>query len=211
MTACATPRVIPPSAAEPSHPVSDDADSDNLLVRTRAGNPEAFGEFYDHQAPALLRWFSRRTAAGDVAAELTAETFAEALASLDGYRPDSGPPAAWLYGIAHNQFRHWLRSKRVRDSARSALGLHVQLPTEDDIEMVEIRADIQAVSGELGRAWVGLSEGVREAITERVVEGRSYAEVAEHLGCSEGAARVRVSRGLSQLLEELNREGVHDV
>ena len=37
----------------------------------------------------------------------------------------------------------------------------------------------------------------------RVAEQRPYGEVAALLGCSEGAARVRVSRGLTRLAEEL--------
>ena len=36
-------------------------------------------------------------------------------------------------------------------------------------------------------------------MTLRVVEGRSYAEVAEALVCTEQAARARVSRGLKRL------------
>jgi len=40
-----------------------------------------------------------------------------------------------------------------------------------------------------------------EALTLRVARGLSYPEVAGLLGCSEGAARVRVSRGLARLTE----------
>jgi RNA polymerase sigma-70 factor (ECF subfamily) len=49
-----------------------------------------------------------------------------------------------------------------------------------------------------------LSEEQRYARTLRVVEGRPYNEVAEHLSCTEETARARVSRGLRRLARVLD-------
>jgi RNA polymerase sigma-70 factor (ECF subfamily) len=71
----------------------------DLLTRAKDGDVTAFARFYDEEAGPLLRWFARRTAAADVAADLCAETFATALGSLHRYSPDKGSaPQAWLYG-----------------------------------------------------------------------------------------------------------------
>jgi RNA polymerase sigma factor (sigma-70 family) len=46
-----------------------------------------------------------------------------------------------------------------------------------------------------------LSPSVAAAVSLRVMRELPYSEVAERLGCSEGAARVRVARGLSLIAD----------
>lgn len=176
------------------------------LSRAQGGDVDAFGHFYDQHARDLLRWFQRRTAAADTAADLCAETFAQALGSLSGYDADRGEPAAWLFGIARNQLRHWHRRLEVDRRARQRLQIHVTSPAEDDLDLVDLRADLETRLGPLARSLERLSPGVREAVVARVVDGLSYAEVATLAGCSAGAARVRVSRGLASLLADLGDE-----
>jgi len=43
----------------------------------------------------------------------------------------------------------------------------------------------------------------REALRLRVIDGRSYREIAAVLGCSEDVVRARVSRGLKRLAAQL--------
>ncbi len=181
----------------------------NPLTRTRDGDGEAFGEFYDDTATELLGWFRYRTASQDTAAELTAETFSEALRSLDTYDAQRGSPVQWLYGIAHHQLHHWWRSERVRRNAREQLQIHVDVPNEDDTDLVELRTDLESAIGPLTRAMADLSEPLRKAVSARVLRQRSYAQVAEELGCSTGAARVRVSRGLAEMQSHLKAAGVN--
>lgn len=181
----------------------------NPLTRTRDGHAEAFGEFYDDTAAGLLAWFRSRTASQDTASELTAETFAEALQSLHTYDLDRGSPTQWLYGIAHHQLHHWWRAERVRRTARRQLHIDVQVLGDDEIDLVEFRADLESALGPLAQALAELTEPLREAVSARVVDQLAYVEVAERLGCSTGAARVRVSRGLAQMQSHLKAAGVN--
>jgi len=57
-----------------------------------------FERLYDGNAESVLRFFFRRTGSADVAADLTAETFAAALESLESYRPSMGSSRQWLFG-----------------------------------------------------------------------------------------------------------------
>ena len=50
-------------------------------------DPEAFGVFYDRHVRALLGYFARRTRDPEVAADLTAETFASALVARRRFKP----------------------------------------------------------------------------------------------------------------------------
>ncbi len=63
-----------------------DETDDALLT---SGDLEDFGRFYDHYARTLLGFFQRRTGDPEVAADLTAETFAAALVARSRYRPSS--------------------------------------------------------------------------------------------------------------------------
>jgi RNA polymerase sigma factor (sigma-70 family) len=200
----AAPPVAPSMTGRHGVRVEGASSDPDLLERARDGDVEAFARFYDQESEPLLRWFRRRTAAADVAADLCAETFATVLGSLDRYEARRGrAPAAWLYGIAHNEFRHWLRRRQVQDRARHRLGISLRVPEPDDLDLIELRADLETLAGPLEVALATLSDPVRRAVLLRVVDELPYASVAGRLGCSEGAARVRVSRGLAQMLDHL--------
>ncbi len=178
--------------------------SPDLLERAQAGEVAAFETFYLDTVEGLLRWFRQRTAASDVAADLCAETYSKALASLHTYDAERAPaPSAWLYGIAKNELRTYARRSRVADSARRRLGVDVGTMHEDDLDLVAIRVDLERFTGPLGDGMQSLSAKVRDAVILRVVEQLPYVEVARRAGCSEVAARARVTRGLSQLWEQL--------
>ncbi len=178
--------------------------SQDLLERAQSGDVAAFEKFYLETVEGLLRWFRRRTAAGDVAADLCAETYSKALASLDAYDSSRAPaPSAWLYGIAKNELRTYARRQRVADSARRRLAVEVGTLHEDDLDLLEIRVDLEHFTGPLRDGMQSLSVKLRDAVTLRVVEQLPYAEVARRAGCSEVAARARVARGLSQLWDQL--------
>ena len=55
-------------------------------------DPEAFGVFYDRHVKSLLGYFARRTREPEVAADLTAETFASALVARRRFKPGGHPP-----------------------------------------------------------------------------------------------------------------------
>ena len=59
-----------------------------LLV---SDEPEDFGRFYDRYVQSLLAYFQRRTRDPEAAADLTAETFAAALAARARFRPRATP------------------------------------------------------------------------------------------------------------------------
>ena len=72
---------------------------------------------------------------------------------------------------------------------------------EGGYERVEALRDIGRLVEPLAAAVAALPESVRRAIELRVLDQMEYASVAEQLGCTQGAARVRVSRGLKQLFD----------
>jgi RNA polymerase sigma-70 factor (ECF subfamily) len=70
---------------------------------------------------------------------------------------------------------------------------------DDDYDRVEELIDFERFGEALEEAMSVLPEEQREAVRLRVVDERSYGEVAAELGCTEPTARMRVSRGLRRI------------
>ena len=173
-----------------------------LLVRAKT-DPEAFGELYDRCATDLKGWFLRRTGSPHLAMELTAETFAQALAGVHRYDPTVGNGWGWLFGIATHQFLQLLRRGEVDRRHRQKLAIATPTVALDEVDRAIDAADAQQLLPHLQVALDGLSDGIREAVELRVGLELTYAEVAARLGVTEGHARVRVRRGLRQLATAL--------
>lgn len=166
---------------------------------------------FDEHAEALLRWLQARTASREVAADLCAETFAIALEQHRSFDADRGEVGAWLWGIARNLFRQYLRTAQVERRARERLAIHTPRVTHDEIGEVDDRLDAQLRIGQLDELLDGLGTSVATAVRLRVIDRLSYEDVARHCGCSVGAARVRVSRGLAALLGDVEDPGRDEV
>jgi RNA polymerase sigma factor (sigma-70 family) len=172
--------------------------TDAELVRAARTDPDAFAELYRRHARAIASWFGARTPER-IAGELTAETFAQAVLSLQRFRDEAdGSAAPWIYGIARNVLRRSLERERVETAARRRLGVPIR-SYEGDFDAAEERLDAESLRPALSAALERLPSGQREAVELRIVRALSYEDVASSLGCSEVAARIRVARGLSSL------------
>ena len=101
----------------------DDPRTDARLLKDSARDAGAFGIFYDRHAREVSTYFVRRTADYALAADLTAETFAQAFASRRRYRNSGARASAWLFTIAARQLNEFFRQERVSSKYRSRLSL----------------------------------------------------------------------------------------
>ena len=170
------------------------------MAAVTRGDEAAFSALYRRYLPLVTRWCLRQTGSRELAADLTAEVFAAALRSSRRYRPERGTVGAWLTGIARNKLLESRRRGRVEDSARRRLGLEPVALADADLERVE---ELASVDIELEGLLAGLSADQRQALLLRVVEERSYEEIAAELRCSESVVRQRVSRSLKTLKSRL--------
>lgn len=179
-------------------PVCDE--DGRLLVAARASG-DSFGEFYDRNQRRVIAYFYRRTFCPHTSAELSAETFAQAWASRNRFDESSGTGRAWLFGIAGNLYKQWLRRGVVRNRARRQLGISTPDLTEDDLDRIDELIDTSDLRDGLQAALGQLSGATRDAVLMRVALDLPYEQVAALCGCTIGAARVRVARGLSTLAD----------
>ncbi len=168
--------------------------SDDDLLRWTPGDPDAFGAFYRRHEDAVLRYMVARVRDGELAADLTAETFAAALISAPRFRPRPEPAASWLFGIARNALRS---SPRSLPRGLRSRGLGMPPPELSDEDVTGIEALLSDVTAR--QMLQTLPEEQAGAIEARVIDDVSYEDIARRLRCSEAVVRKRVSRGLATL------------
>lgn len=166
----------------------------------------------DHRAAAT--WLVRAHA-GDVlslcraivrdattAEDLAQDTFASAFGGLSGLRLESSP-RTWLLAIArHRCLDHLRRLKRA------------PYAVAPDVEIVELHPDDGAPLGpellqrrdDVVRALEVLDEPSRALVMLRFRHGLEYDELAEVFGQKEGTIRMRLSRALAKMRQELEGE-----
>jgi RNA polymerase sigma factor (sigma-70 family) len=189
----------------PKHPGEDESDalSDGDLLRGSSSDPQLFGLFYDRHVTAILSYFMSRTACAHTAGDLTAETFAKALSGSHRFDESRGPARGWLFGIARHELAYSLRKEKVRDRALRRLGMRRPDLDQESLERIDALLDSQKHAASLKAALTTLPPAIMQAVVLRVGHDLPFVEVARQLNCSEGAARVRVSRGLAALHEAL--------
>lgn len=174
--------------------------TDAELLAAARQDPQAFREFYERHAVRVRAWFLRETGSEAVALDLTAETFAQAWRGVRRFRDEAeGSGAPWLFGIGRNLLRQYHRSWRVETAARARLGIPLAFAESDDYERADERMEAARLRPALRLAVGALPSEQRRALELRIVEQLPYDEVAGRLGCSQNAARIKVSRALKAL------------
>ena len=175
---------------------TDSARSDAELVRAvRGGDGRAFDELYERYADRLFNFLRRRV--GDAGEDLLQQTFLRAFEAAERWEPRASV-STWLYTIATNLARDHARREVVR-SAPSELTASERLPQLDATGAPESELSRSELREQLERAVRALPEHEQEAFILGKFEGRSYAEIAEILGTTEGAIKVRIHRAMKTL------------
>jgi RNA polymerase sigma factor (sigma-70 family) len=171
--------------------------TDEELLSAR--DAASFELFYTRHVDPLVGFFMRRTRDPELAADLTAETFAAALASRRRFRPEAGSAAGWLYGIGSKKLADAQRRGYAEMRARKRMGMERIELDDDDY------ARIEAASAEAPALALveRLAPEQREAVTAHVLDERGYGEIAEELHTSEAVVRKRVSRGLATMRQRM--------
>ena len=177
--------------------MSTATESDDELLASL--EPGSFAVFYRRHVEDLVAFFMRRTRDAELAADLTAETFAAALVARARFDPGRGSASAWLFGIALNKLARVERREAAERRARRRLGMERIELTDADIERIDALG-----SGERAHVLLErLSPQQRDAIRAHVIDERPYGEIARWQGTSEAVVRKRVSRGLAAVRKRM--------
>ena len=131
----------------------------------------------------------RRTGSHSEADELTQQVFADATAALTRGEPPRSM-RAWLFAVAERRFVDELRRRRRAAEVTAAL-----VPPSEHGEVETL--------GAVEDALRALPPEQRRLVVMRIVEDRSFGEIARELGCNESACKMRLSRALRRLRNDL--------
>lgn len=177
-----------------------------LLTAASKRDGAAFSVFYRRYLPAVIGYLLRETGDRELAADIAAEVFSAVLVSAGRYRPVTPTAMPWVIAIARNKLLMSYRRGRVEARARRSIGMDPIALSDVDLDAVERLAD--GAAGPVGALVDELPEDERTAVRARVLDERSYGDIARELHCSEMVVRKRVSRGLARVRDRIGeREG----
>ncbi len=165
-----------------------------LITRCRQGDLEAFGQIYARYARPVYRYAYHMLGDPDDADDLKQDAFVKAQRTLAGFRGDCSLQT-WLLKIVGNLCRDRLKSRLRRGEVAWKPEMENDLRDArdgggDPAALVE-RKDLHAtVYGVL----IGLPPAQRELIVLRDIEGLSYQQIADVLGCSVASVKLRLFR-----------------
>jgi RNA polymerase sigma-70 factor (ECF subfamily) len=169
-----------------------------LLARSRAEDPEAFGELVDRHKDLVVNYLTRLTGNRERAEDFAQETFVRFYQTLGRYR-EEGQMKAYLLRIATNLVHSEERRRRrwqviwpffSSDGHRSEPGPHEELVSGEERRLVS-------------RALAEVDLTYRAPLVLREIEDRSYDEIAEILGLNVGTVKSRLHRGRDMLRQKL--------
>jgi RNA polymerase sigma-70 factor (ECF subfamily) len=169
-----------------------------LLERFAAGDVEAFEALFRQHQCEVYRWIVRVVRDRAIAEDLTIETFWRMYRAHARFDAARGNCRGWLRRIATNAALDHLRRTRrevpLPDDPADA-------PKAPAAERSELR---QTILSAMNR----LSPRLRVAVVLALIEEEPYDAIAEALGISVSAVKVRVFRGVRILRKELSASGV---
>jgi RNA polymerase sigma factor (sigma-70 family) len=178
------------------HPPTTDGE---LLRRAAGGDADAFSVLYRRHETIVAGYLARRARHPELAADLTAETFAAAIAGAGGFRDEGQSALGWLLGIARNVLHRTWERGAIERRARERLGVERAAVSDATLERIEALIDASDPANPLLQALAELPEAQRDAVRAHVLDEEPYADLARRLGVSEATVRQRVSRGLGRL------------
>jgi RNA polymerase sigma-70 factor (ECF subfamily) len=164
-----------------------------LVGRTRAGEPDAFGTLVSRYYDACWRFAYHMLGERADAEDVVQEAFLRAYLAIGRY-DERDQFRGWLFRILTNQCRNALTSR----------GRRTRRFVQDDVALDTAPAPPPALGSTvqdaaLVRALAQLDPLQREALLLKYAEGLEYTEMSAMTGAGESALKMRVKRGSERL------------
>lgn len=169
--------------------------TDRVAPDFRAVVEENYGRVYN----LLLRLVGDR----DTAADLTQDTFVRACQAWHFFRGDC-QVYTWLFRIAVNLARNYLERRGRERRGEGPAGADDGFEVPDFAPSPEGEVQSRELGTLLARELAALRPDQREIIVLRDVQGLSYEEIAEVLGCSVAAVKSKLFRARTALRMRLS-------
>lgn len=170
-----------------------------LLAACRRGDREGLRLLFETYGDKVYSLAFYMTGSEPLAEDLTQDVFLRAFSGIAGFRGEASL-ATWLYRIVANACIDERRAQRrllPLDASQQREFMVQQCQQERNYLRHEIAHAVRA-------AMTRLKPNLRLTLLLRYVEGLSYEEIAQALGCSSGTVGARLNRGHKILARELS-------
>ena len=182
-----------------------DAETERSLIERAKKDSEAFGTLFEEHYPTTFAYVFRRVPDWNLSKDITSEVFFKAFKGLWRYRWQGIPFSSWLYRIATNEVRMYLRKKRPPvvslDHLMEESGFEPVDPQTLEAERLEAERKLEAHADFLAiqSKILELPPKYQDVITLRYFERKTVKQVAEILNLKEGTVKSLLSRGVRKL------------
>jgi RNA polymerase sigma-70 factor (ECF subfamily) len=181
---------------------------EDLVARSRGGDVDSFNQL-------ILRWERpiyalayRVIGREEEARDVCQETFLRAFRALPGFKGQA-KFSSWLYRIALNLCRDWMRRERRAPMVQLPEGVepHDLVADREPVETVEDLVARKELSAAVAEVMALLPEEQRTAIILKEYHGMTFQEIAELQGCPLSTVKTRLYQGLSVVRRQLAKDG----
>ena len=178
-----------------------------LIDEVRKGNQAAFDILFSKYNNKLYASLLAFTKSQDLAEDLTQKTFIRVWKKIETFRGDSSL-FTWIYRIAINLAKNEFTSKQAKNQ-----GITDNIDDTYDLESSVSSPESHAIEAESMQAVMdfiaSLPTDLREAISLREFDGKSYQEIAQITGSPIGTVRSRIFRAREEILNFMKEEEIY--
>lgn len=178
-----------------------------LIDEVGKGNQAAFDILFSKYNNKLYASLLAFTKSQDLAEDLTQKTFIRVWKKIETFRGDSSL-FTWIYRIAINLAKNEFSSKQAKNQ-----GITDNIDDTYDLESSVSSPESHAIEAESMQAVMdfiaSLPTDLREAISLREFDGKSYEEIAQITGSPIGTVRSRIFRAREEILNFMKEEEIY--
>lgn len=183
---------------------------EELVVLAAGGSTDAFNQLVVRWERTIHALAYRVLGREEDARDVCQEAFLRAYRGLSKFKREA-KFSSWLYRIALNLCRDWMRRQRRRGDLQAAFDTE-DLPEHVLVDPISETAEDAIVRRDLGKAvgkvMATLPVQQREVIVLKEFHDLTFREIAELVGCPLSTVKTRFYQGLSTLRHRLTDGGL---
>ncbi len=172
-----------------------DLTDNSLMLKVKKGDLDKLGLLYERHKKKLFGFFYNLGNNPSISEDLVQNVFMRMLQYRSSYSGE-GTFGAWMFRMARNvNYDHHKKASKSEVSHNISSDT-IKDPLEDTLNDA---VEMEGTHVQLHKALNKLSAEKKELLVMSKYKGLRFSELAEVIGCSEGAAKVRVHRALKEL------------